>query len=132
MPDIPPGTKGTLEIDVTDANAISFLRTDDARVLATPWMIMYMEMTARDAIKPHLSDGEDTVGTQVNVRHLAATPIGSRVRFQAEVIRVDGRKVEFRVEAWDPLEKVGEGTHERSIIDIRRFAERLARKRNPV
>jgi fluoroacetyl-CoA thioesterase len=131
MPDIPPGTKGTLEIEVTDANAISFLRADDARVLATPWMIMYMEMTARDAIKPYLSDGEDTVGTQVNVRHLAASPIGCTVRFEAEVIRSDDRRVEFRVEAWDDMDKVGEGTHERGIINIRKFAERVGRKRKP-
>ena len=129
MPDIPSGTKHTLEIEVTDANAISFLRTDAARVLATPWMIMYMEITARDAVKPFLLDGEDTVGTQVNVRHLAATPIGCKVRFEAEVIRVEGRRVEFRVEAWDELDKVGEGTHERGVIEIRKFAERLNRKR---
>jgi fluoroacetyl-CoA thioesterase len=129
MPDIPPGTKGTLEVDVTDANAISFLRADDARVLATPWMIMYMEITARDAVKPYLLDDEDTVGTQVNVRHLAASPIGSRVRFEAEVVRVEGRRVEFRVDAWDEVDKVGEGTHERGIINIRKFAERLERKR---
>jgi fluoroacetyl-CoA thioesterase len=129
MPEIRPGTKGTLEVEVTDENAISFLRADNARVLATPWMIMYMEMTARDLVKPYLFDGEDTVGTQINVRHLAASPIGSRVRFEAVVVGVEGRRVSFHVDAWDESEKVGEGTHERGIINIQRFAERLDRKR---
>ena len=123
------GTRATLSIKVTGDNAISFLNEEDARVLATPWMIMYMEMTARNAVKPCLLDGEDTVGTQVNVQHLTATPIGSEVRFEAEVIRIQGRRVQFRVEAWDEFEKVGEGTHERAIINIRKFAERLDRKR---
>lgn len=131
MPEIPVGTKNRSTAEVTDANAISFLRDADARVLATPWLIMFLEMTARDAVKPCLSDGEDTVGTQVNVSHLAATPIGGTVRFEAEVVRVNGRRVEFRVEAWDEHEKIAEGTHERAVIDIRRFADRLATKRGP-
>ena len=129
MPQIPLGTKGFSLIQVTDQNAISFLGRDDARVLATPWLIMYLEMTARDAVKPCLLDDEDTVGTQVNVRHLAATPIGAEARFEAEVIRVEGRRVEFRVEAWDATEKIAEGTHERAVIDIGRFAERVQTKR---
>jgi fluoroacetyl-CoA thioesterase len=129
MPEIPLGTKGFSRIEVTDQNAISFLGRDDARVLATPWLIMYLEMTARDAVKLCLLDDEDTVGTQVNVRHLAATPIGSEARFEAEVIRVEGRRIEFRVEAWDQAEKIAEGTHERAVINVGRFAERLQAKR---
>lgn len=129
MPDIPIGTIGRSEQAVTEANAISFLGNAGARVLATPWMIAYMEMTARDAVKPLLAPGEDTVGTHVDVRHLAATPIGVAVRFEAEVIRVEGRRVEFRVMAWDNRAKVGEGTHERTLIDIERFAERLKGRR---
>jgi predicted thioesterase len=128
MPEIPAGAKGSLEVEVTDGNAISFLRLKEARVLATPWMIMYMEMTARDAVKPYLSDAEDTVGTHVNVRHLAATPIGGRVRFDAEVVRVDGRRIEFRVTATEGKEIVGDGTHQRAIIDVQRFAGRVQQK----
>jgi fluoroacetyl-CoA thioesterase len=130
MPDIPVGTTFSSVREVTDANAISFLGDENARVLATPWLILYLEMTARDAVKPYLSDGEDTVGTQVNVRHLAATPIGCQARFAAEVLTVDGRRVQFRVEAWDEQGKIAEGTHERAVIRIREFAKRMAAKRS--
>ena len=91
-------------------------------------MIGYMERTCRDTVLPLLDAGYDTVGTHVNVAHLAASPIGMSVMFTAEVIRVDGRRVEFRVEARDEKEKIGEGTHERAIINIAKFATRLAQK----
>jgi fluoroacetyl-CoA thioesterase len=129
MAEIALGTKNRFWIEVTDENAIAFLGRDDARVLATPWLISYLEMTSRDAVKPYLSDGEDTVGTQVNVRHLAATPMGSTARFEAEVIGVNGRRIEFRVTAWDETEQIAEGTHERTVIDIERFAARVGKKR---
>jgi len=128
MTSIPIGTKGRLIVEVTDTNAISFLGRDDARVLATPWMIMYLEMTSRDAIKPLLPDTEDSVGTVVNVRHLAATPMGGQVRFDAEVIAVEGRRVTFRVEARDGRDLICDGTHQRAVIDIDRFAEKLREK----
>ncbi len=119
-----------MEVLVTNDNAISFLGRDDARVLATPWLIMYLEMTSRDAVKPFLLDSEDTVGTQVNVKHLAATPIGMKARLMAEVIALNGRRIEFRVEAWDDRDKIAEGTHERFIVDIAKFAQRLDAKRS--
>src|ERR1035437_8448503 len=93
-----------------------------------PIMIGFMEMTCRNTVLPLLDAGYDTVGTHVNVAHLAASPIGMSVTFTAEVIRVDGRRVEFRVEARDEKEKIGEGTHERAIINIAKFATRLAQK----
>ena len=129
MSDIPIGARGQREELVTDRNAISFLGVEDARVLATPWLIAYLEMTARDTVKPYLLDAEDTVGTQVNVRHLAATPMGATARFFAELTAVNGRRVEFAVEAWHDQTKIAEGTHERAIIDVARFAERLRAKR---
>jgi fluoroacetyl-CoA thioesterase len=129
MSDIPIGTKGELQLLVTTEVAINFLGTEGARVLSTPHMIGYMEMTCRNTVLPLLDAGYDTVGTQVNVAHLAATPIGMSVTFTAEVIRVDGRRVEFRVEARDEKEKIGEGTHERAIINIAKFATRLAEKK---
>jgi fluoroacetyl-CoA thioesterase len=129
MAEIPIGHRHQTSIQVTSDNAISFLGLDDARVLATPWLIAYLEMTARDAVKPYLLESEDTVGTQVNVRHLAAAPIGEVVSFSAEVIGVDGRRVQFKVEAADKHEKLAEGTHERFIIDVARFAERARTKR---
>jgi fluoroacetyl-CoA thioesterase len=128
MVNIPIGTKGEFHLLVTTEVAITFLGTEGARVLSTPHMIGYMERTCRDAVLPLLDAGHDTVGTRVNVAHLAATPIGMTVTFTAEVIRVDGRRVEFRVEARDEKEKIGEGTHERAIINIAKFATRLAEK----
>jgi predicted thioesterase len=97
-------------------------------VLSTPRLISYMERTAHFAILPHLGDGQTSVGTVVNIRHLGATPVGMEVRFRAELVEVDRRRLVFKVEAWDALEKVGEGDHERFVIDRDRFNERLAQK----
>lgn len=97
-------------------------------VMSTPRIISYMERTAHYAILPFLADGQTSVGTVVNVRHLAATPVGMEIRFRAELIEVDRRRLKFKVEAWDAAEKVGEGEHERFIIDRAKFDERLAQK----
>ena len=129
MSTILPGTCGESQLLITSDVAVSFLGIEEARVLGTPWLILHMEITARNTVKPFLLDGEDTVGTQVNVRHLAATPLGMQVRFYAEVLSVEGRRIVFKVEAFDEREKIGEGTHERHIIDIERFAARLQAKR---
>jgi fluoroacetyl-CoA thioesterase len=128
MANIPIGTKGEFRMLVTSEVAITFLGTEGTRVLSTPHMIGLMEMTCRNTVFPLLDAGYDTVGTHVNVFHLAAAPIGMSVTFTAEVIRVDGRRVEFRVEARDEKEKIGEGTHERAIINVAKFATRLAEK----
>ena len=128
MANIPIGTRGEFQLLVTSEVAITFLGTEGARVLSTPHMIGYMERTCRDTVLPLLEPGHDTVGTHVNVAHLAASPIGMSVTFTAEVIRVDGRRVEFRVEARDEKEKIGEGTHERAISNVAKFATRLAEK----
>jgi len=129
MANIPVGTKGESRVLVTSENAISFLGTEGARVLSTPHMIGYMERTCRDTVLPLLDAGHDTVGTHVAVSHLAAAPIGMTVRFLAEVLEVDGRRIRFRVEAWDEKEKIGEGTHERTVINVAKFATKLAAKR---
>jgi fluoroacetyl-CoA thioesterase len=129
MATIPIGAKGERKLLVTTDIAITFLGAEGPRVLSTPHMIGYMEMTCRDAVLPFLEPGHDTVGTQVNVAHLAAAPMGMSVRFLAEVTAVDGRRITFRVEAWDEKEKIGEGTHERAIINVAKFATRLAAKR---
>jgi fluoroacetyl-CoA thioesterase len=129
MKPIPTGIAGSYSLLVTTEVAIDFLATDEARVLATPFLIGYMELTARNAIRPFLDDNEDSVGTTVNIRHLAATPVGMSVHFRAEVTAVEGRRVAFRVEARDETELIGEGTHERFVIDVSRFVARLAAKR---
>ncbi len=129
MPNIPIGTKGESQLLVTTEVAIDFMGMEGARVLSTPHMIGYMERTCRDTVLPLLDAGCDTVGTHVNVSHLAAAPIGMSVKFTAEVIGVDDRRVEFRVEAHDEKEKIGEGTHQRVIVNVAKFATRLAEKK---
>ena len=129
MAAIPIGTKHEYQTLVTSDIAITFLGVEDARVLSTPQMIGLMEKTCRDAVLPLLDNGHDTVGTHVSVSHLAAAPMGSRVTFRAEVIGVDDRRVEFRVEAATERERIGEGTHERTIINVARFAARQAAKK---
>jgi fluoroacetyl-CoA thioesterase len=128
MPTIPPGTPGALRRTVTDDIAINFLGLDGARVLATPAMIMLLEMTCRDSILPLLDPGFDSVGTEVNVKHLAATPMGMEVRFESEVIEADSRRVKFKVAAFDEKEQIASGTHERFVINVERFAARLKEK----
>ena len=93
-------------------------------------MIGQMEQTAHAAVLPFLEPGQTTVGTLVNIKHLAATPVGMTVRFHAELIEIDRRRLVFKVEAWDEVEKVGEGMHERFIIDAARFIGRLEEKQN--
>lgn len=91
-------------------------------------MIALMEAAAVAAIDPHLPENQASVGTALDVRHLAATPLGGEVRARAEVTAVDGRRVTLRVEAWDAHERIGEGTHVRYVIDIERFIRRVAEK----
>jgi predicted thioesterase len=128
MAEIPVGAKSERKVEVTDDNSIRFLGREDARVLATPWLIAYLEMVARDTVKPYLLDGFDTVGTQVNVRHLAATPLGMPAWFEAEITGTDERRITFRVSAWDEQDRIAEGTHERAIVDVNRFARRVQSK----
>jgi fluoroacetyl-CoA thioesterase len=98
------------------------------QVLATPVMVLMMENAALNAIRPYLEPGESAVGTAIDVRHLAATPVGHTVRAEAEVTKVDGKRIAFKVSARDELEEIGSGTHRRMVIDLRSFNERLAGK----
>ena len=99
-----------------------------AAVLATPALVAFCEECARLAVEPLLPPGQQTVGTRIDLRHLAATPPGMQVTVKAELTAVEGRRLHFRVEAWDDLERVGEGEHERFIIDVQRFEARVAEK----
>ncbi len=128
MKSIPVGLPGEKHRVVTADIAVDFLGHEGARVLGTPFMIMLIEMTARDSMLPFLDPGYDSVGTEVNVRHLAATPMGMEVTFKTEVIEVNDRKVRFKVEAWDAKEQIADGSHERFIVNVERFAKRLAEK----
>jgi len=126
---IPPGATGSFSLVVTpDHLADRFKDATLPPVLATPVMIMIMENAALNAIKPYLNAGESALGTRVDVRHLAATPAGRRVTGEASVTKVDGRHIEFRIRAVDGTQEIGVGTHERMVIDLAKFAERLKTK----
>lgn len=94
-------------------------------VYATPMMILEMEMASSDAIAGHLAPGWITVGTEVDVRHLAATPVGSTVRTVAKVIAVERRVIRFQVEAFDNRRRIGEGHHARGVVNLAMFTERF-------
>ena len=120
------GAKGSFSLVVAPDHLAN--RFKDAMlppVLATPVMIMMMENAALNAIKPYLDQGETAVGVRVDVVHQAATLEGSRVTASAEVTKVDGPRIEFRIEASDGAQVIGTGTHERRVIDLAKFSERL-------
>jgi fluoroacetyl-CoA thioesterase len=129
MRQIPLGAKGTFTLRVKPEHLAN--RFKDAmlpQVLATPVMILIMENAALAAIKPYLDTGESAVGTAIDVRHLAATPVGHEVRAEAEVVKVQGKRIEFKVSARDETEAIGSGTHQRMVIDLASFNERLGKK----
>src|SRR5262249_59031543 len=97
-------------------------------VFATPMMVLFMENAALNAVREYLEPGETCVGTGVSLKHLAATPVGHRVTAEAEVTKVDGRRIEFKVSAQDEIELVGTGTHERMTVNMERFLQKLAQK----
>src|SRR5438309_5576099 len=126
MASIPVGARGSFTLVVTAEHLAN--RFKDATlppVLATPVMIMAMENAALHATKPYLGAQESAVGTRVDVLHLAATPIGRQVVAGAKVTKVEGRRIEFNVEATDGVAPIGAGTQERMVIDMLRFVERL-------
>src|SRR6202166_4084264 len=129
MRPIPLGTKGTFTLRVEPAHlANQFKDAMLPQVLATPVMILMMENAALNAIRPYLEPGESAVGTAIDVRHLAATPVGHQVRAEAEVTKVEGKRIEFKVSANDEMEEIGSGTHQRIVINLHAFNERLAKK----
>jgi fluoroacetyl-CoA thioesterase len=128
MREIPIGARGQIDLLVTSEVAIDFMGVEDARVLATPHLVWNLEWACHRALAPFLDEGEDSVGTDVQVKHLAATPMGMSARFLAEVIAVDGRRVRFKVEAHDEKEKISEGTHERVVVNVAKFAARVKAK----
>ena len=125
MPDYQPGAKREETIEVGHDHAIRFLGLEGPRVLSTPQMILHMERACRNLILDMLDPGHDTLGTHVNVSHCAAAPMGSTVTFFAELLAVNNRRAEFRVEARLGEKIVGEGTHQRAVIEIARFAEKI-------
>ena len=126
MRTVPVGTRGSFSMVVLPEHlANRFKDSMLPPVLATPVMIMAMENAALNAIKPYFEAGETAVGLRVDVSHLAASTVGSHISAIAEVTRIDGRRIEFRVSATDGHEEIGRGVHERVVIDLARFSERL-------
>lgn len=122
------GLTGQLVFKVEPQHLIDFAGADMPAVLSTPWLIKWLEQTAREAIRPHLEAGEASVGMEVDIRHLAPTPQGATVTCTARFISVEGRTVTFQVEATDEHELIARGVHKRAVIDKARFFERVARK----
>ena len=132
MRPIPVGAKGRYTLKVTPAHlANQFKDAALPQVFATPMMVTAMENAALNAVRDYLEPGESAVGTLINVRHLAATPAGHRVSAEAEVTKVDGRRIEFKVSARDETEEIGAGTHERMVVDIARLERKLKAKARP-
>jgi fluoroacetyl-CoA thioesterase len=127
-PKLTVGLKHSRSVVVTDDLTPDHLRNDPIRVLSTPDMIRLVEQTAIEAVKPHLADGQTTVGTRVDLAHLAATPVGMTVTITVELAEVDRRKLGFKVEVRDELDEAGKGTHERFIIDSAQRLPRLQQK----
>jgi fluoroacetyl-CoA thioesterase len=131
MAAITPGLIGKATLIVEETHTASHLGSGGVEVLATPVMIALMEDAARSTVDSKLDQGQLSVGVNLNVSHLAATPVGMRVTARAELVAVDGRRLTFNVEAHDEQEKIGEGTHMRAIINLDRFMARIHEKAKP-
>jgi predicted thioesterase len=126
---IRPGMTGSETTVVTRDITVAHFHPDMPEVYGTPFMIYLMEVAASNAIAESLPPGWVSVGTEVNVKHLAATPVGATVTATAKVLSVDGRSITFLVEAHDGVERIGAGTHGRAAIDLARFNERVRTKK---
>lgn len=129
MMSITIGLKGERTFIVEEKHTAYHLGSGGVHVFSTPSMVSLMEGAAVNAIDPLLPEGQMSVGIEISAKHLAATPIGKRVRAQAEVVGVDKRRVMFVIQAWDEHELIGEATHTRFIIDLDRYIQRLNEKK---
>jgi predicted thioesterase len=119
------GMKHTQEWEVTEARCTT---RGEYKVFSTPAMTQLVESTANQLAAPHLKPGQGQVGTVVTVRHLGPTPVGKKVRAEAELVTIDRRKLSFKVKVYDDVEQVGEAEHERFVIDVDKYIERLRKK----
>jgi fluoroacetyl-CoA thioesterase len=122
------GLRHSRSVKVTDDMTPAHLRSEPIRVLSTPDMIRLIEQTAIEAVAPCLAPGQATVGTRVDVAHLAATPVGMTVTISVELVEIDRRRLGFLVEVRDELDEAGKGTHERFIVDAAQRMPRLQDK----
>jgi len=127
-PEVRPGLTGRAELVVGTNDTAPRVGSGRVPVLATPVMISVIEAAALDAVEHLLADGKQSLGTHLDVSHLAATPVGMRLTASAELVAVEGRQLIFRVRAEDEADLVSEGTHSRVVVDVTRFDARLRRK----
>ena len=127
MDDIKPGLKATYEYEVTERYTTA---RGEFKVFSTPSMCLLAEQSSMKLIAPLLKPGQGQVGTVITIRHMAATPMGKNVRAEVEVVEVDRRRVSFQVNFFDDVEQVGEVKHERFVIDLDKYTERLKKKVN--
>lgn len=124
------GIKGEAKTTVTKSNTAVAYGSGAVEVFATPAMIALMENAASNSVQDALSQGLSSVGTRLDVKHIAATPVGMVVKATSELIEIDGKRLVFKLEAFDEVDKVGEGIHERFIINLEKFMEKTKAKRN--
>lgn len=128
MPEIEIGLKGTKEMVVERKDLASFVGNIGADVLSTQRIVVLMERAAMNAIEGLLPEGKMTVGTTINMKHLAATPLGVRVRAEARLTEIDGRRLVFEVMVYDEFEKIAEGENGRFIVSVEKFLEKIKMK----
>jgi fluoroacetyl-CoA thioesterase len=122
------GLAATVEIVVGTRDTAAHVGSGKIGVLATPILVTLMETAALQAVERLMPPGQQTVGTRLEISHTAATPVGMRVRAQAELVQVEGRKLTFKLHAEDEIETIGGGLHERLIISVERFDQRMQKK----
>ena len=128
--EIKAGLTGEHRFVVSEADTAAAIGgTELPAVLSTPRLVSLLETTAHQALAPYLEDGQSSVGVTVTINHMAATPVGMQARVRLELLAVEGRRLRFKVDAWDQVEKIAEGEHERFIIDVARFNQRVEKKR---
>jgi fluoroacetyl-CoA thioesterase len=121
------GMKHRVEWEVTERLTTT---RGEFKVFATPFMVQLAEMASNQLAAPHLKPGQGQVGVMLNVRHMAATPMGKTVRAEVELTAIDRRKLTFHVQVFDDVEQIGDITHERFVIDVDKYTERLRKKIN--
>ena len=126
--ELKPGLKATVEIVVGTRDTAAHVGSGKIGVLATPILVTLLESAALEAVEEFMRPGQQTVGTRLDISHTAATPVGMRVRAQAELIEVEGRKLTFKLHAEDESETICGGVHERLIISVDRFDQRMQKK----
>ena len=127
---IEKGFKGTAEIEVDSFNTAKSMGSGSLEVFATPSMVALMEKAAVNAVAEFLSDGETTVGTLINIEHISATPVNMNVTAEAEVTEINGREIVFSVTAKDEAGIIGRGTHNRFIVNSKKFMKKTNAKSN--